>query len=54
MQPTETVWTTSVEKQKGINPVKFGQIFMSGLKREVEWKSLPTQAQTDDGQRLSQ
>jgi len=30
MQPTETVWTSLVGDHRGIIPVKFGQIPISG------------------------
>ena len=34
MQPTETVWTTLVEKHIGFIPVKFGRNPISGLRGE--------------------
>ena len=34
MQPTETVWMTSVEEHLGIIPVKFGQIPMNSFRGE--------------------
>jgi len=57
MQPTETVWTTSIGDHPGIIPVQFGQNPISGSE-EILFKEIVdgrtdgrTHVRTDDGRR---
>jgi len=38
MQPTKTIWTILVEDYPGTIPVEFGQIPISGSRKEVVWR----------------
>jgi len=38
MQPIRTIWTILVEDNSGTIPVEFGQIPISGSKKEIVWK----------------